>query len=236
MRFEFESVAVTSAADGFSSGVVNVDFPNFTAQLPTAMDLQYALELIGTFFFAISGALALHGKEPDWFAAAFTGFLTAIGGGTLRDVLLGSYPLVWIGDINFLYAIILGVVTTFILSNVVARLKKTFMLFDTVGIAFFTILGVEKALSVGVRPEIAAIMGMFTAIMGGVIRDTLANEIPVIFRKEIYATACLAGASCYLVLRYFGVERSPNLLVSIAVIVIIRLLAVRFKLSLPQLR
>jgi len=200
------------------------------------MDLQYTLELIGTFFFAISGALALQGREADWFAAAFTGFLTAIGGGTLRDVLLGSYPLVWIGDINFLYAIILGVVTTFLLFDFVSRLKRTFMLFDTVGIAFFTILGVEKALSVGVRPEIAAIMGMFTAIMGGVIRDTLTNELPVIFRKEIYATACLAGAICYLLLRTFGVTRDTNLLISIGVIVVIRLLAVKFKLSLPKLK
>lgn len=200
------------------------------------MDLQYALELTGTYFFAISGALALKGKEPDWFAAAFTGFLTAIGGGTLRDVLLGSYPLVWIGDIYFLYAIIAGVVTTFILFDFVSRLKRTFMLFDTVGIAFFTVLGVEKALSVGVRPEIAAIMGMFTAIMGGVIRDTLTNEIPVIFKKEIYATACLAGAICYLALRYFGVERDINLVISISMIVVIRLLAVRFKLSLPRLK
>ena len=199
------------------------------------MDLQYGLELVGTYFFAISGALALKDKEQDWFAAAFTGFLTAIGGGTLRDVLLGSYPLVWIGDIWFLYAILAGIVSTFILLDFVARLKKTFMLFDTVGIAFFTILGVEKALSVGVRPEIAAIMGMFTAIMGGVIRDTLANEVPVIFKKEIYATACLAGAICYLVLRSFGMERSPNLLISIGIIVVIRLLAVRFRLSLPKL-
>ncbi len=200
------------------------------------MDLQYTLELIGTFFFAISGALALQGKEADWFAAAFTGFLTAIGGGTLRDILLGSYPLVWIGDINFLYAIIVGVVFTFLAFNLVSRLKRTFMLFDTLGIAFFTILGVEKALSVGVRPEIAAIMGMFTAIMGGVIRDTLTNELPVIFRKEIYATACLAGAICYLSLRVYEVDRSVNLLISIALIVIIRLLAVKFKLSLPKLK
>lgn len=199
------------------------------------MELQYGLELVGTYFFAISGALVLKDKEQDWFAAAFTGFLTAIGGGTLRDVLLGSYPLVWIGDIWFLYAILAGVVTTFVLLERVARLRKTFMLFDTVGIAFFTILGVEKALSVGVRPEIAAIMGMFTAVMGGVIRDTLANETPVIFRKEIYATACLAGAICYLVLRYFGLDRSPNLLISIAVIAVIRLLAVRYQLSLPKL-
>jgi uncharacterized membrane protein YeiH len=114
------------------------------------------------------------------------------------------------------------------------RLKRTFFLFDTLGISFFTILGVEKALSLGVRPEIAAIMGMFTAVMGGVIRDTLANEMPVIFRKEIYATACLVGAVFYLLLdHYAGFDRGINLLSSIAVIIVIRILAVKYNLALP---
>lgn len=198
------------------------------------MDLQYALELFGTFFFAISGAMAVHDKEHDWFGAGFTGFITAIGGGSLRDILLGSYPLVWIGDINFMYAIFSGVLFALLFFSRIVNLKRTFFLFDTLGISFFTILGVEKALSLGVRPEIAAIMGMFTAVMGGVIRDTLTNEMPVIFRKEIYATACLAGAVCYLVLDLLtSLDRNINLLVSIAVIIIIRSLAVKFNLALP---
>jgi uncharacterized membrane protein YeiH len=198
------------------------------------VDLQYALELFGTFFFAISGAMAVHDKEHDWFGAGFTGFITAIGGGSLRDVLLGSYPLVWIGDINFMYAIFLGVLFALLFFSRIVNLKRTFFLFDTLGISFFTILGVEKALSLGVRPEIAAIMGMFTAVMGGVIRDTLTNEMPVIFRKEIYATACLMGAVCYLVLdQLTSLDRNINLLVSIAVIIIIRSLAVKFNLALP---
>ncbi len=109
------------------------------------------------------------------------------------------------------------------------------MLFDSLGIAFFTILGVEKAISVGVRPEIAAIMGMFTGVMGGVIRDTLANEVPIILRKEIYATACLAGAGMYLVLDPY-IVRDLNLVLSIGFIVIIRIIAVRYGLSLPKLK
>lgn len=198
------------------------------------MDLQYALELFGTFFFAISGAMAVHDKEHDWFGAGFTGFITAIGGGSLRDILLGSYPLVWIGDINFMYAIFSGVLFALLFFSRIVNLKRTFFLFDTLGISFFTILGVEKALSLGVRPEIAAIMGMFTAVMGGVIRDTLTNEMPVIFRKEIYATACLAGAVCYLILdQLTSLDRNINLLVSIALIIIIRSLAVKFNLALP---
>jgi uncharacterized membrane protein YeiH len=199
------------------------------------MDLQYPLELIGTFVFAISGALAVRDKEHDLFGAGFTGFITAIGGGTLRDVLLGSYPLVWIGDVYFLYAILLGVLAAFVFPRFLLKLRKTMFLFDTLGIGFFTVLGVEKALGLGVRPEIAAIMGMFTAVMGGVIRDTLVNQIPILFSKEIYASACLTGAILYLILNSFGLERDYNMLISIAVIISIRLIAVKYKLSLPRL-
>ncbi|MGY6742568.1 MAG: trimeric intracellular cation channel family protein [Cecembia sp.] len=199
------------------------------------MDLQYPLELVGTFFFAISGALAVRDKEHDLFGAGFTGFITAIGGGTLRDVFLGAYPLVWIGDVHFLYAILLGILAAFVFPSFLLKLRKTMFLFDTLGIGFFTVLGVEKALSLGFRPEIAAIMGMFTAVMGGVIRDTLVNEIPILFRKEIYASACLAGAILYLILNYFGLARDFNLLISISVVISIRLIAVKYKLSLPRL-
>ena len=199
-------------------------------------NFQYSLELLGTFFFAISGALAIQDHHEDWFGAVFTGFVTAIGGGTLRDMMLGSYPLVWIGDIKFLYAILAGVVSAYFFYALLLKLKRTLILFDTLGISFFTILGVEKALSLGVAPEIAAIMGMFTAIMGGVIRDVLTNETPVLFRKEIYATACLAGAVLYLILYKVGVTRNINLTFSILLIFTIRILAVKYKLSLPNFK
>lgn len=199
------------------------------------MDLQYGLELVGTFVFAISGALAVREREHDMFGAGFTGFITAIGGGTQRDILLDSYPLVWIGDVKFLYAILVGVLTAFIFPSFLSRLRKTFFLFDTLGIGFFTVLGVEKALSLGVRPEIAAIMGMFSAVMGGVIRDTLTNEIPILFRKEIYASACLAGAVLYVVLNYFDVDRNYNMLISMSLVISIRMISMKYKLSLPRL-
>jgi uncharacterized membrane protein YeiH len=198
------------------------------------LNFQYSLELFGTFFFALSGAIARQDKDHDWFGAGFTGFLTAIGGGSLRDIILGSYPLVWVSDIYFLYAIIIGVVIAIVFYRFIVRLPRTFLFFDTLGISFFTILGVEKAMALGIRPEIAAIMGMFTAVMGGVIRDTLTNEVPVIFRKEIYATACLAGAIVYLLIDLnTPLERNLNMLISIFVIIFIRLLAVRYKLALP---
>ncbi|MEQ8304261.1 MAG: trimeric intracellular cation channel family protein [Cyclobacteriaceae bacterium] len=199
-------------------------------------NLQYILEILGTLFFAISGALAVRDKETDLFGATFTGFVTAIGGGTLRDIMLGSYPLTWVSDIYFIYAIMLGSLTAYLFFNLLTKLRRTFLLFDAVGISFFTILGVEKALSLGMRPEVAAIMGMFSAVMGGVIRDTLINETPVLFRKEIYATACLGGAVLYLILNHFGVERNLNLILSSAFIFVVRLLAVKFKLALPNFR
>ena len=199
------------------------------------MDLQYGLELVGTFVFAISGALAIREKDHDLFGAGFTGFITAIGGGTLRDILLNSYPLVWVGNVQVLYAIFAGILMAFIFPNFLSRLRKTFFLFDTLGIGFFTVVGVEKALSLGVRPEIAAIMGMFSAVMGGVIRDTLTNEIPILFRKEVYASACLVGAIMYLVLNSYGMERNYNMLISMSVIISIRMIAMKYKLSLPRL-
>src|SRR5690606_36227162 len=123
----------------------------------------------------------------------------------------------------------------FIFFHRVGRLKRTMLLFDMVGIGFITIVGVEKALSLGAAPEIAAIMGVFTAVMGGVIRDTLTNRTPVIFRPEIYATACLAGAAVYLILDTFDVSRNANLLFSSGLIILIRILAIRFNFELPSL-
>src|SRR5690554_4712902 len=112
--------------------------------------MLYTFELLGTFFFAISGALAIQDHHDDLFGAGFMGFVTAIGGGTLRDIMLGSYPLVWIGDINFLYSIFAGVIVAYLFFRALTKLRRTFLVFDSLGISFFTILGVEKALNLGV--------------------------------------------------------------------------------------
>lgn len=199
------------------------------------MQVQYLFELLGTGFFAISGALVANEKaEPDWFGVTFIGFITAIGGGSLRDILLGSYPIVWIGDVHFVYAILAGIILASIFYSPLQKLRKTLFLFDTLGIALFTVVGTEKALSLGNGPVTAAIMGMFTAVMGGVIRDILTKEIPIIFHKEIYATACLAGAILYLTLYHFHTDRNVNFFISVTLIVTIRILAVRYNLSLPK--
>lgn len=199
------------------------------------MQIQYILEILGTGFFAISGALAANDKaKPDWFGASFIGFVTAIGGGSLRDIILGSHPLVWVSDINFIYAIIIGVILASVFFKILIKLRRAFFLFDTLGIAMFTIVGTEKAMSMDVNPVIAAIMGMFSAVMGGVLRDVLTNEIPIIFKKEVYATACLLGAAAYLILDYLGLERNTNFLLSALIIIAIRIIAVKKNLSLPK--
>lgn len=199
------------------------------------MSLQYILELLGTYTFAISGVLAVKGKSEDWFGASFTAFVTAIGGGTLRDLFLGSYPLVWVEDITFVYIVLLGIATASIFSGVLQKLRRTLSLFDTLGIALFTVSGVEKALSFDVRWEIAAIMGMFSAVFGGVIRDTLINETPVLFRREIYASACLAGGLVYVLLNYLEVPRDYNFILSASFIVSLRILAIKLHINFPKL-
>ncbi|MEG0188140.1 trimeric intracellular cation channel family protein [Algoriella sp.] len=199
------------------------------------MDIQYIFELIGTVVFAISGALAADERQKhDWFGITCFAFITAIGGGTLRDLFLNSYPLVWIADMNVIYAVFVGILLAGLFYKYFSKLRTTLMLFDTLGIALFTIVGLEKAHSLGANDFISVMMGMFTAVMGGVLRDILINKTPTIFVEEIYATACIAGGIVYLVLDSFGVDRNINFIVSGAMIAIIRIITVKFNLSLPK--
>ena len=201
------------------------------------MNLQYFLELAGTCFLSISGALAANRKtKPDLFGVTIIGFVTSLGGGTLRDVLLGSYPLVWVKDVNFIYAVLIGIALATFSYDLLIKLRRTFFLFDTLGIAMFTILGTRKAFLFDVHPLIAAIMGMLSAVMGGVLRDVLTNEIPILFRKEIYATACLAGAGLYLLFVYLGMNETASLLIASFAILIIRISAIKFNISLPRFK
>lgn len=198
--------------------------------------LFYWLNLIGIFFFTISGSLAARDKKHyhDYFGVFFTGFLTAIGGGTLRDMMLGAYPISWLSDRNILISIILAFLVTLLFKSAIIKLRRTLFLFDTIGVGIYTILGVEKSLEYNVNPFAAVILGLISAVFGGVIRDTLINEIPLIFAKEIYATACLTGAVLYTSMLY--IQLDPNLAAPIcmAVIIIFRIIAVKYKLALPK--
>ena len=199
------------------------------------MQLPYYIDLLGTLVFAISGALAASDKNMyrDIFGVTFTGFVTAVGGGTLRDMILGTRP-AWVADGNYLIVISIGVLIAIFYKYYIFKFRRTFFLFDTMGIALYTVVGVQKSLEYGVSPLAAIILGMFSAVMGGVIRDTLINEIPLIFRKEIYATACLSGAALFVILRALGVDDNVNAISGVVVIFIVRILAVKFRWTLPK--
>lgn len=196
------------------------------------LEILYAIDLIGTAVFAISGALTAADKKLDIFGIAAVSFITALGGGTLRDVLVGATPVGWMNNLMYLAMVILGLFIAFLFKRVVQKLRKTFFLFDTIGIGVFTVLGLQKALFLGLNPLICILMGMVSAVFGGVIRDIICNEIPLIFRKEIYALACLAGGIVFVVLRYFSLPMDWNILITVLLIITIRLIAVRYQLSL----
>lgn len=201
------------------------------------MQIPYFVDLIATFVFAISGALAAFGKKmyEDIFGVAFTGFITAVGGGTLRDIILGVHPLAWVADGNFIIVIIAGVLLTVFFRRFIKKIPRTLFVLDTVGVALYTILGVQKSLANEVNPIAAIILGMVSAVFGGVLRDTLINEIPLIFKKEIYATACLAGAGLFVLMNHYGVDADINFFSGIALIIIIRTISVKYKIALPKL-
>lgn len=199
-------------------------------------DILISLDLIGTLVFAISGSMAAASKKLDLFGAAFIAFVTAVGGGTVRDLLIGSTPVGWMRDTNYILIILLGVGITFLFKKYVRKLRRTLFLFDTIGVAVFTVLGLEKALIVEIDPIIAVMMGMFSAVLGGVIRDILINEIPLIFRKEIYAMACMAGGALFVFLGKSGLGFEMRTIYTVITIIIIRILAIRYKIGLPGIQ
>ncbi len=200
------------------------------------MSLIYGLDILGTFAFAISGALVASKKQFDLFGVLIIAFATAVGGGMLRDVLINSHPINWIGDLNYVWAIFAAVIFTFLFKSKIAPLGKTMFLFDTIGLGVFTLLGTQKALFFGLHPFVALIMGMISAVMGGVIRDILTNKVPLIFKKEIYASACLAGGSVYLLTYYLELAENIQFATTIFVVVLIRLIAVKYHLQLPKIK
>lgn len=198
------------------------------------MQFLYPFDLIGTFVFAISGTLAASKKQLDVFGALMIGFITAIGGGSIRDIVLGKFPLVWIQDPNYALVILAAFLVCLLMRKQLLKLRKTFFLFDTLGIALFTIMGLQKAISLDAPIVVAVFLGMASAVMGGMIRDVICNDIPLIFRSELYATSCLAGALVYIGLEQLSNEwHLINALSGFVVIIIVRFLAIKNNWNLP---
>ena len=199
------------------------------------MQLPYYIDLLGTLVFAASGALAASDKHMyrDIFGVTFTGFVTAVGGGSLRDMMINVRP-AWVVDGNYLIAITVGVTLAIIFRYYFLKFWRTLFLFDAIVIALYTVVGVQKSLALGVSPLAAVIMGLFSAVMGGVIRDTLIKELPLIFRKEIYATASIAGGALFVVLHSLKVNSNLTAALSVMTIIALRVLAVRYRWTLPR--
>lgn len=202
----------------------------------TQLNVLYVLEITGTFVFAISGIRLAAKKDMDLFGAAVIGFVTALGGGTTRDVLLDSHPVVWIENPSFALLVLLAVPFTYLFRRYLIYMHRTFFIFDTIGIALFTISGMQKALSLGLHPGLAMAMGVVSAVVGGVIRDILCNEIPLIFRKEIYAMACFSGAVAFYFLEITGSPTNLNYLITVLLIIAIRVIAIRKNLTFPKMK
>lgn len=191
------------------------------------IDWIYLLDITGVFVFAVSGVLTAIDNKFDVVGSAIIGFITALGGGTLRDVMIGQTPVGWMYDVNYLWTILLALILSYLFRKYIVKLRKSLFFFDTIGIGLFTILGLQKTLNIGLDPSIALIMGMVTAVFGGVLRDVLTNEIPLIFRREIYASACLAGGLVFLVMLEFHSHVVLAMIVSMVTVFVIRYLAVK---------
>ncbi len=193
------------------------------------------LDFIGTLAFAISGTRLAAAKHFDLFGAYVVGLTTAIGGGTIRDLLLGQIPF-WMTEPFYLVCSGIALIWVVIFRKVLVRQDNTWFLFDTIGLALFTVVGVNKTLACGFPMWCAICMGAMTGAAGGVLRDIIINEVPLIFRKEIYALACVIGGMVFALLHYLGVDNSLNGIISGMSVIAIRLLAVKYHLSLPHLK
>ncbi|WP_346694131.1 trimeric intracellular cation channel family protein [uncultured Alistipes sp.] len=199
------------------------------------MSVYFILEMLGTLAFAISGIRLASAKRFDWFGAYVVGFTTAIGGGTLRDVMLSMTPF-WMLDSIYLVvtAVALGIVI--VLGRYLIRLNNTFFIFDAIGLGLFTVVGIEKTLAAGFPLWVAVIMGTLTGAAGGVLRDILINEEPLIFRKEIYALACVFGGVVFWACEQVGITGAVLQITTAAAVIALRIVAVHYGLKLPTLK
>lgn len=200
--------------------------------MPTFVQI---LDFIGTFAFAISGIRLASAKRFDWFGAYVVGFVTAIGGGTIRDLLLDVTP-GWMTDPIYLICTGLALLWVILFGKHLIHLHNTFFIFDSIGLALFTVVGVGKSIALGYPFWVAIIMGSITGAAGGVIRDVFINEIPLIFRKEIYAMACVIGGLAYWACLRLGMESYVSEIIGGSVVFIVRILAVKYKITLPILK
>ena len=203
-----------------------------TLRLPVSF---VVIEFIGTMAFAISGIRLASAKQFDWFGAYIVGTATAGGGGTIRDIMLGIPPF-WMTNPVYIICCGLSLLYVILFGKKIIRQQSTWFIFDTIGLALFNITGLEKTLNMGYPVWTAVIMGCVTGAAGGVIRDILINEVPLVFRYDIYAMACIAGGIVYIIGYSVGLQAEVNAILSAIIVISIRTLAVKYHWQLPILK
>ena len=193
------------------------------------------INVMGSFVFAISGALVALRNKLDLFGVFIVAFVTAVGGGTIRDMLLADRDVFWLFDMDIIYAIIAGALIAIIFRGKLHFFKKPIFFYDAIGLGIFTITGVQIGIDTHLTPLICILLGTVTGVFGGVIRDIIVNEIPVVFQKEIYATASVFGGILYLVLEHFEIPNVYLHSIPITCIILIRIIAVTYNISLPNI-
>lgn len=193
------------------------------------------IDFVGTFAFAISGIRLASAKRFDWFGAYVVGAATAIGGGTLRDVML-DVPVFWMHDGFYLSCTGFALLWVIVFRKFLINMHNTFFLFDAIGLALFTVVGIQKTVDCGLPIWVGIVMGTITGAAGGVIRDVLINEVPLIFRKEIYAMACVVGGIAFGICHMFGMPTVVTHLSCGVAVFITRVLAVEYHICLPTLK
>lgn len=200
-----------------------------------AIEFVDVIEFFGTIAFAISGIRLASAKSVDWFGAFVVGFVTATGGGTLRDLLLGVTPF-WMLTSVYVWCTIIAMMLVIVFPQKLIRLNNTFLWFDSIGLGLFVVVGTEKTMSLGYPFWVVMIMATITGVVGGMLRDILINEIPAIFRQEWYALACIFGVIIYYILQGIGLDPKIVQISTAVAVFVIRLIATRYHLGLPTLK
>jgi len=196
-------------------------------------EVLHVIDILGTFSFAVSGAFFAMEKKLDPFGVLILSFVTAIGGGTLRDMMIGNLPVGWLRDETATVVIFGAAIGSMLFSKWLKKLNTTLFLFDALGLGLFTIIGIEKGMQLEFSMGVCIALGTITASFGGVIRDVLLNNVPLVFRKEIYALASIFGGLAYFLLKASSLNNDAAKIICILLIFFIRLLAVKYKLALP---
>jgi uncharacterized membrane protein YeiH len=195
--------------------------------------MLYWLDIFGVLVFAVSGALAADRRGMDLFGFVMIALLTAIGGGTLRDIILDA-PVFWTQGPIDLWLILFAAFVTFFAANAIQRVERWLVWADAVGLSVFCVIGAAKSLALSANPTVAVALGVVTAVMGGIVRDVVCNEVPLILRQDVYATAAFAGALTYVVLETYGIDQSVSLWAGAGVCFAVRGAAIVWGLSLPR--